>query len=269
MLRSKDSPHLPEFLLRNIKVECRVNIAISAKHMSTACITLKSIVEFKKHFVFLNHVNIHYNLTLTYDSCLKSEAFVWYWTENNKNWGNLSDGTYLYKGGFTVTYNNDLFCCRFRLSYVSCLKSTTRRDDKRMWRLIVITFTWRYTADTFSRTFAATPLYRNTVYSRLSMSIKGRRGINNQKTQIIHFGWGQVTMVAAENAARKYTHGVRFIQLHRKPYDIQKSLLDTNHISFLFGKNFCSDKYLANYAPDMNTNLCRSTCKVVVKIVRS
>lgn len=58
--------------------------------------------------------------------------------------------------------------------------------------------------------------------------------------------------MAAENKARKYTHSVGFIQLHRKPYDIPKSVLDTQHISFLFtlGKTFDSDKDLASYARD-------------------
>jgi hypothetical protein len=77
--------------------------------------------------------------------------------------------------------------------------------------------------------------------------------------------------VAAENKVRKYMHNARFIQLHRKPYDTQKSVLDTQHISFLFtlGKTVDSDKYLACYARDMSRTMCRSSCKVIVKIIRS
>jgi hypothetical protein len=179
------------------------------------------------------------NLTLTYDSCLKSEAFVWYWTENNSNWSRLSDGTYLYKGGCHSPLQWRSFCCHFRLSYVSCLKSTTRRVDKRMRRLIVITFTWRYIADTPSRTFSATPLYRNTAHSLLSVQIRGRRSTNNRKTRIIRFGWGQETTVAVEYKVRKCTHSVRFVQLPRTRYDIQKMVLDTMSHSLLhFEKSF-------------------------------
>jgi hypothetical protein len=46
----------------------------------------------------------------------------------------------------TVLHNNHLFCCHFHLSYVSCLKSTTRTLDKRMWNPIVITSAWRCSA---------------------------------------------------------------------------------------------------------------------------